>query len=102
MEISDYKLQLIDSVTAAAAKTADESSRALLNELAVRLQHIDPSDKYLIDACEAHGELPDKAQWRDALNIALAEYHSYPKAEQLPTIFLTDLIHAATPQEAFL
>jgi hypothetical protein len=54
------------------------------------------------DAWRAHGELPDNAQRKDALKTALAEYRSYNDAEQLSTVFLIDLVHAARPQEGFV
>jgi hypothetical protein len=54
------------------------------------------------DAWRAHGELPDDTQRKDALQIALAEYRSYDKAEKLSTVFLIDLVHAARPQEGFV
>jgi hypothetical protein len=53
-------------------------------------------------AWKAHGQLTNDAQSRKALQTALGEYRSYDKAEQVATIFLTDLTHAATPQEGFV
>jgi hypothetical protein len=54
------------------------------------------------DAWRKHGELPDDAQRKDALRIALAEYRSYDKAEQLSTVFLIDLVRTARPQGGFV
>ena len=102
MNLSEYKGYLTEAVAAEAAETSDEAARRAFETLIEHLREMDTNDKYLQDAWRKHGELPDDAQRKDALRTALAEYRSYDKAEQLSTVFLIDLVHAARPQEGFV
>jgi len=102
MNLSEYKDYLTGAIAAEAAGTSDEKARGAFENLVERLRAMDASDNYMQDAWHEHGELPDDAQRKDALRTALAEYRSYDKAEQLSTVFLMDLVHAARPQEGFV
>jgi hypothetical protein len=102
MNLSEYKKYLTDAIAVEAAETSDETARGAFENLIERLRAMDASDNYMQDAWRKHGELPDDAQRKDALRIALAEYRSYDKAEQLSTVFLIDLVHAARPQGGFV
>jgi hypothetical protein len=102
MTLSDYIDCLIKAIAAEAAETSDNAAQRAFEDLAEHLRAMDMHDKYVEDAWREHGELPDEAQRKDALRTALAEYRSYDKAEQLSTVFLIDLVHAARPQEGFV
>ncbi len=82
--------------------TSDETARRAFEALVENLREMDMNDQYMQDAWREHGELPDDAQRKDALRTALAEYRSHDKSEQLSTVFLIDLVHAARPQEGFV
>ena len=101
MDVSEYKGNLIEAIALEAAKASDLEAREAFEALAARLRDMDVHDTYLEDAWREHGELPAEAQ-RDALKTALAEFRAHDKAEQLPTVFLIDLFHAARPQEGFV
>lgn len=102
MKISEYKDHLIEAVAAQAAGTSDQATRQALEGLVAHLREMGPDDTYLADAWREHGQLPDEAQRKDALHTALEEFHTYDRAEQLATVFLIDLVHAARPQEGFV
>jgi hypothetical protein len=102
MNISEYKNYLTEAIAVEANFTSDETARRAFETLVEHLSEMDASDKYMQDAWRDHGQLPDDAQRKDALGTALAEYRSYDKAEQLSTVFLIDLAHAARPQEGFV
>ena len=101
MTMSSYKGYLIEAIAREGARASDPSARRAFAGLIERLRHMDENDRYLEDAWREHSQLSDKAQ-RDALRTALAEYRGHDKAEQLPTVFLIDLFHAARPQEGFV
>ena len=101
MTMSNYKGYLIEAIALEGAKASDPRAREAYEGLVERLRHMDENDGYLEDAWREHSQLPDEAQ-RDALRTALAEYRGHDKAEQLPTVFLIDLFHAARPQEGFV
>jgi hypothetical protein len=102
MNLSEYKDYLTEAIAVEAGKTSDETARRAFENLVEHLHEMDMNDKYMQDAWREHGELPDDAQRKDALRTALAGYRSYDKAEQLSTVFLIDLVHAARPQEGFV
>ena len=102
MNISEYKNYLTEAIAEEANFTSDETARRALETLVEHVREMDTSDKYMQDAWRDHGELPDATQRKDALKTALAEYRSHDKAEQLSTVFLIDLVHAARPQEGFV
>jgi hypothetical protein len=102
MNLSEYKDYLAGAIAVEANFTSDETARRAFEPLAEHLRAMDTNDKYMQDAWREHGELPDDAQRKDALRAALAEYRSYDRAEQLSTVFLIDLVHAARPQEGFV
>ncbi len=82
--------------------TSGDTARSAFETLVEHLREMDMNDQYMQDAWREHGELPDDVQRKDALRTALAEYRSYDKAEQLLTVFLIDLVHAARPQEGYV
>ncbi len=102
MNLSEYKDDLTEAVAVEATFTSDEMARRAFETLVEHLREMNMNDQYMQDAWREHGELPDDAQRKDALKTALAEYRSYDKAEQLSTVFLIDLVHAARPQEGFV
>jgi hypothetical protein len=102
MNISEYKNYLTEAIAVEANFTSDETTRRAFETLVEHVREMDTSDKYMQDAWRDHGELPDATQRKGALKTALAEYRSHDKAEQLSTVFLTDLVHAARPQEGFV
>ena len=102
MNLSEYENYLTEAIAVEAAKTSDETARGAFEDLVEHLRAMDANDQYMRNAWREHGELPDDAQRKDALRTALAEYRSYDKAEQLSTVFLMDLVHAARPQEGFV
>ena len=102
MNISEYKNYLTEAIAVESNFTSDETARRAFETLVEHVREMDASDKYMQDAWRDHGQLPDDAQRKDALGTALAEYRSYDKAEQLSTVFLIDLVHAARPQEKFV
>ena len=102
MNISEYKNYLTEAIAVESNFTSDETARRAFETLAERLREMDTNSQYMQDAWHNHGQLPDDAQRKDALRTALAEYRSYDKAEQLSTVFLIDLAHAARPQEGFV
>ena len=102
MNLSEYKDYLTGAIAVEAAKSSDETARRTFENLIEYLREMDTNDQYVQNAWREHGQLPDDAQRKDALKIALAEYRSYDKAEQLATVFLIDLVHAARPQEGFV
>lgn len=102
MDLSEYKDTLTGAVAAAAAAATDENGRAVLETLVRHLRDMDMNDRYMQDAWRAHGELPNDSQSHEALASALTTYQAYDEAEQLPSVFLIDLIDASRPQEGFL
>ncbi len=102
MNLSEYKDFLTEAIVVQASFTSDETARRAFETLVEHLREMDTNDQYMQDAWRDHGQLPDGAQRKDALRTALAEYRSYDKAEQLSTVFLIDLVHAARPQEGFV
>jgi hypothetical protein len=102
MNISEYKNYLTEAIAVEANFTSDETARRTFETLVEHVREMDTSDKYMQDAWRDHGQLLDDAQRKDALKTALAEYRSHDKAEQLSTVFLIDLVHAARPQEKFV
>ncbi len=102
MNLSEYKDYLTEAIAVEANFTSDETARRAFEALLEHLREMDTNDKYMQDAWRDHGQLPDHAQRKDTLRTALAEYRSYDKAEQLSTVFLIDLVHAARPQEGFV
>jgi hypothetical protein len=102
MNLSEYKDYLTEAIAVEANFTSDETTRRAFEILVEHVREMDTSDKYMQDAWRDHGQLLDDAQRKDALRTALAEYRSYDKAEQLSTVFLVDLVHAARPQEGFV
>lgn len=100
MDLSEYKDTLTGAVAAAAA--SDEKGRAVLETLVRHLRDMDLNDKYMQDAWRAHGELTNDSQSHEALESALTTYRSYDEAEQLPTVFLIDLVDASRPEGRFL
>jgi hypothetical protein len=102
MNLSEYKDYLTEAITVGSTFISDETARGAFETLAEHLSEMDMNDQYMQDAWRAHGELPDNAQRKDALKTALAEYRSYDDAEQVSTVFLIDLVHAARPQEGFV
>ncbi len=102
MTLSEYKECLIEAIAVEAAESRDETARGAFETLVEHLREMDTNDKYMQDAWRDHGQLPVDAQRKDALRTALAEYRSHDKAEQLSTVFLIDLVHAARPQEGFV
>ncbi len=102
MNLSEYKDYLTEAIAVEANFTSDESARRAFEALLEHLREMETNDKYMQDAWRDHGQLPDDAQRKDTLRTALAEYRFYDKAEQLSTVFLIDLVHAARPQEGFV
>ena len=102
MNLSEYKDSLTEAIAVKATFTSDETARRAFEALVENLREMDMNDQYMQDAWREHGELPDDAQRKDALRTALAEYRSHDKSEQLSTVFLIDLVHAARPQEGFV
>lgn len=102
MNIAEYKNYLTEAISVKANFTSDETARRVFETLVEHVREMDTSDKYMQDAWRDHGELPDATRRKDALKTALAEYSSHDKAEQLSTVFLIDLVHAARPQEGFV
>jgi hypothetical protein len=102
MNLSEFKDYLTEAIAVEVTFTSDETARRAFETLVEHLREMDMNDQYMQDAWRAHGELPDDPQRKDALKIALAEYRSYDDAEQLSTVFLIDLVHAARPQEGFV
>ncbi len=102
MNFSEYKDYLTEAIAVETTFISDETTRGAFETLVEHLREMDMNDQYLQDAWREHGELPDDVQRKDALRTALAEYRSYDKAEQLSTVFLIDLVHAARPQEGFV
>ncbi len=102
MNLSEYKDSLTEAIAVEANFTSDETARRAFEVLVEILREMDMNDQYMQDAWRKHGELPDDAQRKDTLKTALAEYRSHDKAEQLSTVFLIDLVHAARPQEGFV
>lgn len=102
MNLSEYKDYLAEAIAVEAAETSDETARRAFENLIEHLREMDTTDQYMQNAWREHGQLPDDAQRKDALRTALAQYRSYDKAEQLSTVFLIDLVHAARPQEGFV
>ena len=102
MNLSEYKDYLTEAIAVEATFISGQTARDACETLVEHLREMDINDQYMQDAWRAHGELPDGAQRKDALKTALAEYRSYDAAEQLSTVFLIDLVHAARPQEGFV
>jgi hypothetical protein len=102
MNLSEYKDYLTEAIAVEATFISGETARGACETLVEHLREMDMNDQYMQDAWRAHGELPDDAQRKDALKTALAEYRSYDDAEQVSTVFLIDLVHAARPQEGFV
>ncbi len=102
MDLSEFKDYLTEAIAVEATFTSEETARRAFETLVERLREMDMNDQHMQDAWREHGELQVDAQRKDALKIALAEYRSHDKAEQLSTVFLIDLLHAARPQEGFV
>ena len=102
MNLSEYKDYLTEAIAVEATFISGETARAACETLVEHLREMDMNDQYMQDAWRVHGELPDDAQRKDAMKTALVEYRSYNDAEQLSTVFLIDLVHAARPQEGFV
>ncbi len=102
MDLLEYKKFLVESVTAGARKAAGQAAQQALSDLSEHLRQMEPTDRFLLAAWQAHGQLTNEAQSQEALRTALGEFRAYDTAEQVATIFLTDLAHAATPQEGFV
>ena len=102
MNLSEYKDYLAEAIAVEATFTSDETARRAFETLVEHLREMDMNDQHMQDAWREHGELQDDAQRKDAQRTALAEYRSYDIAEQLSTVFLADLVHAARPQEGFV
>ncbi len=102
MQPSEFKDYLIKAIATAAGAASAGPERQALARLAGRLHDLADDDDYLEKARLAYDEQPDDAQRKDALNTALSEYHNYDDAQQLPTVFLIDLVNASHPEEGFV
>ena len=102
MQPSEFKDYLVKAVATAAGAESAGPVRQALTRLAGRLNDLADNDDYLEQARQAHDAQPDPAQHKDALKTALSEYHNYDSAQQLPTVFLIDLVNASHPEEGFV
>lgn len=102
MDLLEYRNHLVERVAGEAAEEPDAGTRDVLRALVKHLRQMDVTDHYMLEAWKAHGQLTDRGLQREALETALTEYRSYDRAEQLPAMFLIDLLYAAQPQESFL
>ena len=102
MDLLEYRNYLVGQLERENAEEPDAGARHVLNDLVKHLREMDVTDQYMLEAWKAHGQLTDQGLQREALTTALDEYRSYNRSEQLPTMFLIDLLHAAQPEEGFL
>lgn len=102
MKPSEFKDYLVGAVRAEAEAAPDAARRQALERLADRLGALADDDDFLEQARQAHDTQPDPAQHKDALKTALSEYHNYDDAQQLPTVFLIDLVNSSHPEEGFV